>query len=73
VQECAQIGEELQARRARCQLSDVAELLHARWTTACRPTRRHWKEASMRIAMSQFDYINRKAQRYLKQGEPGFQ
>ena len=40
------------------------------WITVCRPIKRSWKGASTRIENQQFEYINRKAQRYLKQGEP---
>ena len=40
------------------------------WTTACRPTRRRWKGSQHADRDEQFEHINRKAQRYLKQGQP---
>lgn len=40
-----------------------------RWTTACRQTRRRWKDQHS-DRNEQFEYINRKAQQYLKQGDP---
>ena len=41
-----------------------------RWITACRPTRRQLEGSQHADRNQQFEYINRKAQRYLKQGEP---
>jgi hypothetical protein len=41
-----------------------------RWTTACRPNRKTLEGSQHADRDEQFEYINRQAQRYLKQGQP---
>ena len=42
---------------------------YTRWITVCRPTRKSWEGSQHADRNRQFEYINRKAQRYLKQGD----
>ncbi len=64
------LAEELRREGHAVSHQTVAELLHEMDYSLQAKTRKSWKRSQHADRNRQFEYINRKAQRYLKQGEP---